>query len=133
MTRHVARLSRTTMKNSTKCERSVAVGGLIALGISALPWFGAGHGTFIETYGHHLLPRLKLLPPNGLGLYDLAAIPLHLLAIVPGFEYAIYFSREGRAEVRPFVFFLFWACIGLAVLWTGIRGKVLRLDGKASA
>lgn len=121
------------MKNSTKGERGLAVIGLISFGFSALPWLGAGHGTFIEPYGHHLLPRLKILPPNGLGLYDLAEIPLHLLTIVPGFEYAIHFSGEGRAVVRPFVFFLFWACIGLAFLWTGIRRKVLQLDGRASA
>lgn len=121
------------MKSLSKFERSLAVGGLIALGFSALPWLGAGHGTFIETYGHHLLPRLKILPPNGLGLYDLAAIPLHLLAIVPGFEYAIYFSGEGRAVVRPFMFFLFWGFIGLAFIWAGIRRKLLRLDGKVTA
>lgn len=118
------------MKNLSKHERRLAVGGLIAFGFSALPWLGAGHGTFIfiEPYGYHLLPRLKILPPNGLGLYDLAEIPLHLLAIVPGFEYAIHFSGEGLAVVRPFVFFLFWTCIGLAFLWAGIRRKVLRLD-----
>ena len=114
------------MKNLTKCERRLVGGGLIILGVSALPWLGAGHGTFIEPYGHHLLPRLKILPPNGLGLYDLAEIPLHLLAIVPGFEYAIYFSD--RPFVRPFVFFLFWACIGLVFLWAGIRHKVMQLD-----
>lgn len=118
------------MKNLSKSERRLLAIGAIALGLTSLPWLGAGYGTFIflGPYGYHFLPRLKILPPNGLLLYDLAEIPLHFMAILPGFDYAIHFAGEGRAVVRPFVFFLFWACVGLAFVWAGIRRKVLGLD-----
>ncbi len=58
------------VKNLSKSEQWLLAIGAIALGLSSLPWLGTGHGTFIfiEPYGYHLLPRLKILPPNGLGL-----------------------------------------------------------------
>ncbi|HVX57870.1 MAG TPA: hypothetical protein VHA37_09160, partial [Candidatus Saccharimonadales bacterium] len=82
-------------------------------------------GSFVETYGNHLLPRLKILPPNGLLLYDLAEIPVRL-APLP-WE-SVYVPGEGIMIVRPFVFFLFWAFIGLAFVWAGVRRKALGLD-----
>lgn len=65
------------------------------------------------------MPRLDLIHSSS--LYEIVAVPLHLLALVPPLDAFIYFTGEGVATVRPFAVWLFWFLVGSACVWLACR------------
>jgi hypothetical protein len=103
------------------------------LGVSTvfatLPWLGAGVGSLYCDAVDAQLPTLGLSDTSitgGLarGLYDLAAMPLHLIALA-GDDFEYFVNWPSGRHVRPFSFFLFWlvptACLGCCLLLARLR------------
>lgn len=72
------------------------------------------------------LPQLHVLPANAFGIYDLAAIPLQIIGETNNWlGDAISFPPGDIVRVRPFMFFIFWFLVGLTLLWSGVRRRIL--------
>lgn len=80
------------------------------------------------------LPRLDLISrhsfPGANLLYLFLAAPLHVLGYtVPGVADWVFFGGEGIVTVRPFMIFVFWFVVGVALL---LRACYLAADGLRS-
>lgn len=111
---------------------------IVALFFASLPWLGLGHGEFVAMGPHEqILPTIQL--PNTIHNllfwpYWAAETPLYILA-----EYSdacnevICFAGEGLMTVRPFVVFVYWLGIGLAIVSPAAASLVrLRRRGDVS-
>lgn len=93
---------------------------VVSFAFTLLPWFGAGIGNLYCDALALRLPTLALSDRSitgavSHGLYELAATPLHLIALVS--EDFDRFVHWPSGHLRPFSFFLFW--LVPSVCWGG--------------